>query len=180
MIDHGLPLGLIAPACMDHPLLQALSPTMLERSTRDCTVLMLLNAGSFQASIWRLGARYSVPLFGSSANLSVSGTKMQGGEHRARGHSRCRRHHRLWIAEVASLSRLLDIRDCRVVRQGSCFEANADVLRRQFGVALVAADRANRRPDYSDRLSDSRVLCRSRMARIPRRLTPPASIAKSQ
>jgi hypothetical protein len=75
--DHGLPLGLIAPACMDHPLLQALSPSMLERSTRDCTVLMLLNAGSFQASLWRLGARYSVPLFGSSANLSVSGTKIR-------------------------------------------------------------------------------------------------------
>jgi tRNA A37 threonylcarbamoyladenosine synthetase subunit TsaC/SUA5/YrdC len=141
--DHGLPLGLIAPGRMDHPLLQALSPAMLERSTKEGTVLMLLNAGAFHAAICRLSARHGVPLFGSSANLSLSGTKFRVEDIEPEV---------LSIADVVvdyglrkwhfyrASSTLLDIRDCRVVRRGSCFETIADVLQRQFGVTLAAPD----------------------------------------
>jgi hypothetical protein len=42
-----------------------------------------------------------------------------------------------WHVYQAS-STLIDIRDCRVVPSGSCFETIADVLSRQFGVTLAA------------------------------------------
>jgi tRNA A37 threonylcarbamoyladenosine synthetase subunit TsaC/SUA5/YrdC len=137
--DHGLPLGLIAPGRMDHPLLRALGPAMLERSTKDGTVLMLLNAGSLHAAICRLSARHGVPLFGSSANLSLSGTRfrVEDIEPEVLGIADVVIDHglRKWHFYRGS-STLLDIRDCRVVRRGACFEMIADVLARQFGVTL--------------------------------------------
>ncbi|MEJ2122366.1 MAG: Sua5/YciO/YrdC/YwlC family protein, partial [Alphaproteobacteria bacterium] len=66
--DHDLPLGAIAPARLDHPLLKAVSPETLERSHRGGTIAMLLNAGPFHAEICRLSRTEGHPLFGSSAN----------------------------------------------------------------------------------------------------------------
>ena len=76
-IGYDLPLGLIAPARMDHPILRKMSADMLARSTADSTVLMLLNAGPFHGAICELSRQAVVPLFGSSANLSLSGTKFR-------------------------------------------------------------------------------------------------------
>ncbi|WP_203076239.1 Sua5/YciO/YrdC/YwlC family protein [Falsiroseomonas ponticola] len=137
--DHGLPLGLIAPGRMDHPLLQALSPEMLARSTKDGTVLMLLNAGAFEEAIGRLSLRHGVPLFGSSANLSLSGTKFRVEDIEPEV---------LAIADVVidyglrkwhfyrQSSTLIDIRTVTATRKGSCFDVIADILARQFGITL--------------------------------------------
>ena len=75
--DCDLPLGAIAPARMDHPILRAMDPQALEASTSGGTVLMLLNAGPFHAEITRLSREALHPLFGSSANRSLSGTKFR-------------------------------------------------------------------------------------------------------
>ncbi len=137
--DHGLPLGLIAPGRMDHPLLQALSPEMLARSTKDGTVLMLLNAGGFEEAIGRLSLRHGVPLFGSSANLSLSGTKFRVEDIEPEV---------LGIADVVidyglrkwhfyrQSSTLIDIRTVTATRKGSCFDVISDILARQFGITL--------------------------------------------
>ncbi len=137
--DHGLPLGLIAPGRMDHPLLRALSPEMLARSTKDGTVLMLLNAGAFEEAIGRLSLRHGVPLFGSSANLSLSGTKFRVEDIEPEV---------LGIADVVidyglrkwhfyrQSSTLIDIRTVTATRKGSCFDVIADILARQFGITL--------------------------------------------
>ncbi|SFK78106.1 Sua5/YciO/YrdC/YwlC family protein [Falsiroseomonas stagni] len=137
--DHGLPLGLIAPGRMDHPLLRALSPEMLARSTKDGTVLMLLNAGAFEEAIGRLSLRHGVPLFGSSANLSLSGTKFRVEDIEPEV---------LGIADVVidyglrkwhfyrQSSTLIDIRTVTATRKGSCFDVIADILARQFAITL--------------------------------------------
>lgn len=137
--DHGLPLGLIAPGRMDHPLLRALSPEMLARSTKDGTVLMLLNAGAFEEAIGRLSLRHGVPLFGSSANLSLSGTKFRVEDIEPEV---------LGIADVVidyglrkwhfyrQSSTLIDIRTVTATRKGSCFDVISDILARQFGITL--------------------------------------------
>ena len=52
--DYDLPLGCIAPARLDHPLLQKLDAQSLEASTKDRTLVMLLNAGPFHAELTRL------------------------------------------------------------------------------------------------------------------------------
>lgn len=138
--DYDLPLGLIAPCRTDHPLLRALDADTFERSTKGDTLLMLLNAGSFHREITRLSLERETLLFGSSANLSMHGTKFRVEDMEPE------------ITAIADLivdyglmkyhtwqasSTLLNCETLEVVRHGSCFENIADIVRRHFGITLV-------------------------------------------
>jgi tRNA A37 threonylcarbamoyladenosine synthetase subunit TsaC/SUA5/YrdC len=137
--DYDLPLGCIAPANPDHPLLRMLDTETLDASTKDGTVVMLLNAGPFHAELTRLSQTERHPLFGSSANLTLSGTKFKVEDIEPEI---------LAIADVvvdhglqrfhpyAASSTLLDVERLEVVRYGSCYEDIAYILKRHFGVAL--------------------------------------------
>ncbi len=138
--DYDLPLGLIAPCRTDHPLLRALDPDTFERSTKGDTLLMLLNAGPFHREITRLSVERQMLLFGSSANLSMHGTKFRVEDMEPEITA---------IADVIvdyglmkyhtwkSSSTLLDCETLQVVRHGSCFENIADILRRHFAIELA-------------------------------------------
>lgn len=137
--DYDLPLGLVAPCRSDHPLLSALDPDIYQRSTRDDTLLMLLNAGPFHAQITRLSQQEGTLLFGSSANLSLHGTKfrVEDMEPEIRAVADITIDYGLmkyhpWQAS----STLLNCETCEVIRFGSCYENIRDILRRHFGVAL--------------------------------------------
>jgi tRNA A37 threonylcarbamoyladenosine synthetase subunit TsaC/SUA5/YrdC len=140
--DHGLPLGAIAPARLDHPLLKAVSSETMERSHRDGTIAMLLNAGPFHAEICRLSRAETHPLFGSSANLSLTGTKFRvediEPEIRAIADVVIDHGLRKYHLYKAS-STLLDIERMEVVRVGACYELIADVLKRDFEIELPPA-----------------------------------------
>lgn len=137
--DHDLPLGAIAPARLDHPLLKAVSPETLARSHRDGTIAMLLNAGPFHAEICHLSRTEMHPLFGSSANLSLAGTKFRvediEPEIRAIADVVIDHGLRKYHLYEAS-STLLDLERMEVVRVGACYELIADVLRRDFRITL--------------------------------------------
>jgi tRNA A37 threonylcarbamoyladenosine synthetase subunit TsaC/SUA5/YrdC len=138
-LDHGLPLGLIAPARADHPLLRRLEPEAWEASSKAGTVCMLLNAGAFHEAICRLSLADGHPLFGSSANKTMFGTKFRIEDIEPEI---------IAIADIVidyglrkywrykASSTLIDIATMTVVRYGSCFELITDVLRRQFRVEL--------------------------------------------
>ena len=138
--DYDLPLGLIAPCRTDHPLLRALDADTFERSTKGDTLLMLLNAGPFHREITRLSRERETLLFGSSANLSMHGTKFRVEDMEPE------------ITAIADLvvdyglmkyhtwkasSTLLNCETLEVVRHGSCFENIADIVQRHFGVTLT-------------------------------------------
>lgn len=138
--DYDLPLGLIAPCRTDHPLLSALDADTFERSTKGDTLLMLLNAGPFHREITRLSLERQTLLFGSSANLSMHGTKFRVEDMEPE------------ITAIADLvvdyglmkyhtwkasSTLLNCETLEVVRHGSCFENIADIVQRHFGVTLT-------------------------------------------
>lgn len=140
--DHDLPLGIIAPVCATHPLLRALDPLAARRSLYRGTVCTLLNAGPFHAEICALSLAECVPLFGSSANRSMQGTKFRVEDIEAD------------IREIADVtidyglrkyhpygasSTLIDMTTMTVVRRGSCFELIEDVALRYFGCALTEA-----------------------------------------
>ncbi|MBM3522790.1 MAG: Sua5/YciO/YrdC/YwlC family protein [Alphaproteobacteria bacterium] len=137
--DHGLPLGLIAPARQDHPLLRSLERDAWEASSKAGTVCMLLNAGPFHEAICRLSFAETHPLFGSSANRTMTGTKfrVEDMEPEIRAIADViidyglRKYH-LYKAS----STLLDIAAMKVVRFGSCYELIADILKRQFAIEL--------------------------------------------
>jgi tRNA A37 threonylcarbamoyladenosine synthetase subunit TsaC/SUA5/YrdC len=137
--DYDLPLGLIAPCRADHPLLTALDADIYARSTRDNTLLMLLNAGPFHREITRLSLERQTLLFGSSANLSLHGTKFRVEDMESEITA---------IADVVidyglmkyhpwqASSTLINCETLEVVRYGSCFENIADILKRHFRIDL--------------------------------------------
>jgi tRNA A37 threonylcarbamoyladenosine synthetase subunit TsaC/SUA5/YrdC len=137
--SYGLPLGAIAPARLDHPLLRNFSADALERSHKHGTIAMLLNAGPFHAEICRLSREETHPLFGSSANLSLTGTKfrVEDIEPEIRAIADIVIDHGLRKYHLyGGSSTLLDLETLEIVRHGACFELIADVLRRHFGVDL--------------------------------------------
>ncbi len=137
--EYDLPLGAVAPCHMDHPMLEKLDPATLAASTKDATLVMLLNAGKFHAAITRHSWEQQFPLFGSSANMSMSGTKFHGDDIEPEIRA---------IADVfvnyglmkyhpwRQSSTLLNVETFEVVRVGSCYENIADILKRHFGATL--------------------------------------------
>lgn len=137
--DYDLPLGVIAPCRLNHPMLRRLDPGAYQRSTSGDKLLMLMNAGRFHAEITRLSFASGYLLFGSSANLSLSGTKFRTADIEPEiiaiadvviDYGLMKYH--LWAAS----STLLDIETCIVHRAGVAYENIADILARHFDVAL--------------------------------------------
>lgn len=137
--DHDLPLGIIGPCHMDHPLLRRMEAEALAASTKDATLCMLTNAGPFHTAIGRLSREEGHPLFGSSANRSLQGTKFRVEDIEPDVRA---------IADIVidyglrkyhlykTSSTLLDVENLAVVRYGACFELIADIVQRQFAVTL--------------------------------------------
>lgn len=145
-VDYDLPLGAIGPANRDHPLLAKLGAEMLSRSSRDGTVVMLLNAGRFHAALTALSHTETLPLFGSSANLSTMGTNFSVEEIEPEI---------LAIADVVidhglqkyhrsqQSSTLLNIETLEIWRVGSCYEDIAYILKRHFAHELPPREEAH-------------------------------------
>lgn len=139
IVDYDLPLGLIAPCRSDHPLLASLDADTFARSTRDNTLLMLMNAGRFHAEITRLSLERETLLFGSSANLSLHGTRfrVEDIEPEVKAIADVVIDHGLMKYHPwAASSTLLHCETLEVVRFGSCYENIAYILKRHFGVDL--------------------------------------------
>ena len=137
--DYDLPLGAIAPCRINHPMLRALTPEALAASTRDDTLVILLNAGKFHAALTRLSFAENHPLIGSSANRSLSGTKftVEAIEPEIKAIADIVIDHGLQKYHTyAASSTLLNVETLEVVRVGSCYENIRYVVERHFGVAL--------------------------------------------
>ena len=141
VVDHDLPIGVIGPFRADHPLLRKLDADAVKASTAVGTVGMLLNAGPFHKELTRLSREEVVPLFGSSANLTGTGTKFRVEDVQPE------------LREIADITidyglrryhvyrragTLINFSTMEVVRIGACYELIAGVLKRWFDVELPA------------------------------------------
>lgn len=137
--DYDLPLGAVAPYRAGHAIFNNLDSGTLARSTKDGTLLMLVNAGGFHAEITRLAQVQQFALFGSSANRSLSGTKFDGQDIEPEIRAIAdvvidyglMKYHR-WRAS----STILNLDTLEVVRVGACYENLRSILARHFGVTL--------------------------------------------
>ncbi|WP_424813274.1 L-threonylcarbamoyladenylate synthase [Roseococcus sp. YIM B11640] len=141
VLDHDLPISAIGPFRADHPLPRALGADALEASTESGTLAILMNVGALEQEMARLSLAETQPLFGSSANLTGTGTKFRAEDiqpeiracadlvidHGLRKYHRYRRS-----------STMIDFTTMEVVRIGSCYELIQDVLSRYFRVELPA------------------------------------------
>ena len=143
LITHGydLPLGAIANCRLDHPFFSHCDSRTLSLSTLDGTVCMLVNAGQFHEQICRLSQQHAVALFGSSANLSLHGTKFRIEDIEPDvlaiadiviDHGLRKYHH------YQASSTLLNLQTLEVLRHGACFELIADIIKRHFDIHLSA------------------------------------------
>lgn len=72
---HGLPFSVVVPFKADHAFFSRLSPLTRARSSRGGTIDMLLNAGALHDEVARMSWERGLPILGSSANTSLSGSK---------------------------------------------------------------------------------------------------------
>lgn len=140
--DADLPFSIVADYRQDHALLNGVAPFVLETSTKGPTMDMLLNAGPLHNALAELSHREGKPVFGSSANQSLSGSKYTVAEIEPEvvaaadiviDHGRCRDANDQGLS-----STIIDFRDYSVVRAGCRFDEITAFLKDRFGMTLAA------------------------------------------
>ncbi|GAA0899522.1 Sua5/YciO/YrdC/YwlC family protein [Pseudonocardia zijingensis] len=139
VLDYGLPLGVVAPFRRDHPVVRRIDDETLAASTVGDTLAMLVNNGPFHDECARLSVERTVPLLGSSANLTGTGTKFRVEDIQ---------QPILDIADVVidyglrpfhhyrRSSTMIDFSTMQVIRIGSFYDVISEALQRHFGIAL--------------------------------------------
>ncbi|NBR27545.1 MAG: hypothetical protein EBT83_03900 [Betaproteobacteria bacterium] len=137
---HDLPLAVIAPYRKDHPLLADLDPFVHRHAVKGDTLNILLNAGELRNALADLAVANGVICVGSSANVSLTGTKfrLEDIEPELRAiadveidYGLCHYHNPQGLS-----STMIDFSTLRVQRAGVCYEQIAGILKDEFGVEL--------------------------------------------
>jgi len=138
--QEKIPFSVVAPFRADHPLLAGVDPFVLKNSSKSGTLDMLLNAGQFHEAIVEGVVERGAAVFGSSANLSLTGSKYRyediqpvireaAAVHFDYGQSR-------YAHKDGLASTIIDFANFSVVRVGHCFEHLAHAFATRFGVTL--------------------------------------------
>ena len=136
---YDLPMGTVAPADLNHPMLKNLDAEVLERTTLGGTLAMLLSAGPLMDTMAQLSFEAGRLVVGSSANLSLHGTKFraQDIEQQVLDAADIVIDYGLmrW-ANYGRSSTMVNVHDLSVVRYGSCLDLINDVLQRHYDFTL--------------------------------------------
>lgn len=139
-VDLDLPLTIVAPVRMDHPYMQAMDPWVRDISTKNGTFSMLMNGGPLLNELAPMCLEELVPIVGSSANVSLQGSKfsLESIEPEIRA-----------VADVETdlglgkyynpqgiSSTIISMPDMEVIRFGAFYEKIADVGRKDYGLSL--------------------------------------------
>jgi tRNA A37 threonylcarbamoyladenosine synthetase subunit TsaC/SUA5/YrdC len=138
--QEKLPFSVVAPFRIDHPAFAAVDPFVLQNSSKGGTLDMLLNAGQFHDAIAEGALARGVAVFGSSANVSLTGSKYRYADvdqvvrdaaaiHFDYGQSK-------YAHEDGLSSTIIDFTDFSVIRVGHCFERLKNAFATRFGVTL--------------------------------------------
>jgi len=72
---HGLPLSIVGRFRPEHPVIANAEPFAIKHGTKGGTIDLLMNAGQIHDEIARNALETGRGVFGSSANMSLSGSK---------------------------------------------------------------------------------------------------------
>ncbi len=138
--EERLPFSVVAPFRQDHPIFAEVDPFVLDSSTKAGTLDMLLNAGIVHDEVARQSYERLAPIFGSSANTSLKGSKYRLGdiEERVREAASIEVDYGLskYANDEGRSSTIIDFRDFSVVRVGVCFDRLQAAFKTRFGVML--------------------------------------------
>jgi tRNA A37 threonylcarbamoyladenosine synthetase subunit TsaC/SUA5/YrdC len=142
--EVGLPFSIVAPFDANHALMRAAPPFVLENSSLGGTLDMLLNAGPFHDAIAWLAAERGTPVFGSSANASMKGSKyclaeidapVRAAADIAFDYGRSK-----YANDESRSSTIVDFADWTVIRVGVQYELLAKGFLDVCGVELIITD----------------------------------------
>jgi hypothetical protein len=138
--QERIPFSVVAPFRADHPLFAAVDPFVMKNSSKGGTLDMLLNAGQFHDAIAEGSIARGTAVFGSSANLSLTGSKYRYEDIDAPIREAAAVHFDYGQSKYAHKdglsSTIIDFTNFSVVRVGHCFERLERAFAMRFGVTL--------------------------------------------
>ncbi len=124
--EEGFPFSVVAPFRADHAFFANVEPFVIQNSTKVGTLDMLLNAGQFHEEIARQAWERQTPVFGSSANTSLAGSKYRYADIEAPVKVAAAIYFDYGTSKYANpegrSSTIVDFRDFSVIRVGVVFE----------------------------------------------------------
>ena len=146
IFDNGLPLSIVAPFRAGHPLFGSVAPFVMANSSKAGTIDILINAGPTHDEIARLALETSKPVFGSSANRSLTGSKFEfqdvEPEVRAAAGLALDRGRCKYQNDMGLGSTIIDLRDFQPVRVGIAFAEIKAIAARTFGIDIPGQAKA--------------------------------------
>ena len=139
VLDHDLPLGVIGPFNPDHPHIRKLDAELRRASSAAGTVALLVNAGTFHNELARLSREEEIPLLGSSANFSGTGTRFRVEDipEELRAIADITIDYGLRRAHIYKRAgTIINFHTMQVIRIGAYYEMISEVLKRWFDVEL--------------------------------------------
>ena len=139
-VAYDLPLAVVAPYRREHPFLRDMDPFVLNNAVKGDTLNLLLNAGKLRNRIGSLCYEHTMPMVGSSANMSLTGSRYRVEDIEPAllkaadiviDYGQSRYHNTQGLS-----STMIDFRDFSIVRKGVCFDQIAAVMRGEFGITL--------------------------------------------
>jgi tRNA A37 threonylcarbamoyladenosine synthetase subunit TsaC/SUA5/YrdC len=143
-----LPFSVVAPFRADHPIFAKVDPFVLASSSKAGTLDMLINAGQAHDAIARLSRTRAFPVFGSSANTSLTGSKYRYTEIEVEVRDAADFHldygRSLYANPKGRSSTIIDFRDFTVIRVGVMFDQLVQEFATRFGIELKITERTAR------------------------------------
>ena len=145
--DYDLPFSVVAPFEPANPGLAGVDPYVIETSSKAGTLDMLLNAGKFHNALSRLCFERGKPAFGSSANISLTGSKFTVAdvepELKAVADIVIDHGTSKYANPEGVSSSIIDFRDFTVVRYGCCFDQLERIFKERFSIELRPAEQTS-------------------------------------
>ena len=138
--EYNLPYSVVAPFDTLSPDLAGVDPYVVSTSSKAGTLDMLLNAGLFHNTFSQLCFDRGKPAFGSSANISLTGSKFRIADIEPElidvadiviDHGTAKYANREGVS-----SSIIDFRDFTVVRYGCCFDRIEEIFKERFSIQL--------------------------------------------
>ena len=138
--QEKLPFSVVAPFKPNHSFFKNVDPFVLQNSTKGGTIDMLLNAGVLHDELVNQSWEMGMPVFGSSANTSLMGSKYRAEDIEAEvlnsvdlvvDYGLSKYHNPLGRS-----STIIDFSDFSVIRIGVMFEQLQKAFKNRFNINL--------------------------------------------
>ena len=144
---YNLPFSVVAAFDTSCPDLDGVDPYVVSMSSKAGTMDMLLNAGLFHNTFSQLCFDRGRPAFGSSANLSLTGSKFRIEDIEPElidmadiviDHGTAK-----YANPEGVSSSIIDFRDFTVLRYGCCFDQIEEIFKERFSIQLRPVEKSS-------------------------------------